>query len=378
MGRLRAFVLVGALASAFSIPVSAPSHAAASAQVHGAIGFLVNYERAKGGPSGIYRMNVDGSGLRQILPNGSVTGGITADGQRQYYWIALANDTVIASADANGHGVRRLSAPKDEDYNPNISADGRVLGFGQGFSPDDHLAIADANGRHVRAVPHASEGTAPSFFPDAKRLAYMRGEDNPLCCAMYTIGVDGRGKRSIANGAAGGWPVVSPDGRMIAFLLVRGRPGTPQFHNEIAVQAAAGGPVRRLTAAGTCVTLPQWSPDGQVLFFGQCARQGNTVKFGSDTVAEIAPDGTGLQVLARHLNSSAGLIPIPGPRVAPTATPGPSASASPAHSAAPAASSPAASSKNDDGSSRTGPLIAAIALVTIVAAGSGVAFLRWR
>ena len=58
-------------------------------------------------------MQVDGSGLRQILPKGTQTGQVSPDGKRLYYWQVSASNghTSIASSDLTGQHIVRLSSP---------------------------------------------------------------------------------------------------------------------------------------------------------------------------------------------------------------------------------------------------------------------------
>src|SRR4051812_18437805 len=364
ISRVVAAVGLAAVACMFGAGGTAAS-AAPPGEVHGAIGFIFNYERVPNADLVVEKAQTDGSGMRQILPKGAQTGGISPDGKRFYFWQVSVSSghTNIASSDVNGRQIKRL--PPADTYNVNIAPNNKTLGFGQGFSPHDHLAFSDVTGRHVRAIPNTPAGTAPSFFPDSRHLAYMRGVPG-VCCRMYVIGIDGRGKRPLAGGALGGWPAVSPDGRLIAMKLARGTPDTPSFRTEVAVQPAGGGAVRHLTAAGTCGTPPSWSPDGAVLFISRCVRQSNGhPKPGSWSIAEIAPDGTGMRILASHLNAVDGLVPIPGPRAAVQSHPAVTPTAAPTSGPTATATTAPSASSGDDSSSRAGPIAAAAVLVAV-------------
>jgi Tol biopolymer transport system component len=75
-------------------------------------------------------------------------------------------------------------------------------------------------------------------------------------------------------------PVVSPDGRQVAFDL----------YGVLWVVGVEGGPARRLTDEFGDVGLPDWSPDGKTIYF-QSYRTGNF------QIWSIGADGTGLKQL---------------------------------------------------------------------------------
>jgi tricorn protease len=55
-------------------------------------------------------------------------------------------------------------------------------------------------------------------------------------------------------------PVMSPDGRWIAFV------GRDEQHPEVYLMPAAGGPARRMTWLGSDVIVRGWTPEGRILF----------------------------------------------------------------------------------------------------------------
>src|SRR4029079_12296192 len=55
-------------------------------------------------------------------------------------------------------------------------------------------------------------------------------------------------------------PVLSPDGRWLAFV------GRDEQHPEVYLMPAEGGPARRMTWLGPDVIVRGWTPDGRILF----------------------------------------------------------------------------------------------------------------
>jgi Tol biopolymer transport system component len=114
----------------------------------------------------------------------------------------------------------------------------------------------NARGHHVRTLTTGYWDDSPSWSPDGKRLAFVRGNrfDDP-CPKVYTVRADGRALKQITNGCDDG-VVWSPDGTGLAI----GR----SVHNRdtLVVIPAGGGPARRITggSAGYGMASLNWQP----------------------------------------------------------------------------------------------------------------------
>ena len=166
----------------------------------------------------------------------------------------------------NADGTGRRSLYSGRARRPVWSPDGSRLAFvAETDTNVASLRIADVATGEVRVlVPGGVQASwAPSWSPDGTQLAYTEG----TAVDVAAIGGDGNGHRLVASGpgfdAAPAW---SPDGTQIAFL--HAAPGAvPALH----LVAAAGGPLRRLTATeiayGFQPPAPAWSPDGTRIAF---------------------------------------------------------------------------------------------------------------
>ena len=128
----------------------------------------------------------------------------------------------------------------------------------------------------------------PQWSPDGTRIAFRSTRESKS--QIYIIPVDGGEARTLTDmpQGVGGGPVLSPDGRYIAFTAgpqVEPRdPSKPyritrhvyRFNGlgymdeavqDIYVTAVAGGEPQRLTNDGCHNTRPQWSPDGDGLLY---------------------------------------------------------------------------------------------------------------
>jgi Tol biopolymer transport system component len=172
---------------------------------------------------GLYVVNSDGSGLRNLTPK-------------------------LVAGRGPGHG------PASD---PAWSPDGRKLSFvrldtGRARSP---VYVVNADGSGLRNLTPKPVGTyaAPAWSPDGQKLAFVSDRDgNP---EIYVMNANGSGQRNLTrNPAFDGDPAWSPDGRWIAFRSTRD--GNP----EIYVMNADGSGQRNLTRSPANEGSFAWSP----------------------------------------------------------------------------------------------------------------------
>jgi dipeptidyl aminopeptidase/acylaminoacyl peptidase len=114
-------------------------------------------------------------------------------------------------------------------------------------------------------IPWVSD---PQLSPDGRQLLYVQSDAdwaaNQRVDHVWRINLDATGLVQLTNGPNGeSSPRVSPDGKTVAFLAVRGA-GQPQ---QIFVLGGAGGEARRLTNHPTAVSSIEWGPDGDSIYF---------------------------------------------------------------------------------------------------------------
>jgi Tol biopolymer transport system component len=178
-------------------------------------------------------------------------------------------DYEIFVMNADGSGVRQLTANALDDETPSWSPDGHKLVFQRDFNPiaeqvDYDLFTMHADGTHQRNLtssPGVNEQEA-DWSPNDRRIAFASDRDGDF--ELYTMRPDGSRVRQLTNnqGPDDRNPAWSPDGRRIAFDSNRDGP-----EGEIYTMRAHGSGQTRLTFDQAGSYLPAWSPDGRLIAF---------------------------------------------------------------------------------------------------------------
>ena len=158
-----------------------------------------------------------------------------------------------------------------------------------------------------------------SFSPDGSVLAASRDQGESR--SVVALRLDGSGETVLAQNAAD--PVYSPDGTRLAMITL-GKPRTigdiGEFltfsPTELAVAAADGSGLTKLTQTRNLELTPSWDPSGQRLaytLFAPVLDETTVIGIG-DSIMEINADGTcKTKVLSVPKASLYGPVWQPGP-----------------------------------------------------------------
>lgn len=224
----------------------------------------------------------------------------------------------IYRAAADGSNLRKLPHTRDA-FKPVLSPDGRRLAFAVLRQRQQQLP----NGREVTTFAGAATwllrlgGGSPrrltpwrnglyeypsSFSPDGRTLGISLTQQPSAGKSSHSaLALQLKGKRTRVIAKNAGSPVFSPDGTRVALLLM-GKPRTVSSHgskttitpSDLAVAAADGSGLVRLTHTGALELQPSWDPSGQRLAYIEqraSARRADVTGVG-DAIMEINADGS--------------------------------------------------------------------------------------
>jgi TolB protein len=288
-------------------------------------GLIFQSTRGELGCDQIFRMEVDGQGVRQV----SVGEGRTTCGYIQV-------DGSILYASTHGHGPGCLAAPdhsqgyvwpiypemdlwradadggnaqvllQTEGYEAEATVcpkDGRVV-FTSTMHGDLDLYVMDADGQNLRQLTDTPGYDGGAFFsPDCSQIVWRASRPTgaaladyqrllgqhlvrPTALEIYVMRADGSEVRQVTkNGAANFAPYMHPDNRRIIFSSNMDDPKGRDF--DLYLIHVDGTGLERITRNPTFDAFPMFSHDGKRLVFASNranARHGETNIFIADWV----------------------------------------------------------------------------------------------
>ncbi len=297
-------------------------------------GLSLFFHSKREGKWGIWRINLDGSGLERLTPADvdAYTPSAAADGKRLVAAIDRGGNRQVVVIDLASHSVTDLTDIATDHWNPVIAPDGRSVVY--------HMATPHAPIPNVElwAAPPGSSlqmlrvaGAFPAFSPDGRRIALTgggfaqldvmnndgtgrttlhKGPSRALFSVSWahhgdriafshgavfqgpggtvdiaTLHPDGTGYTEATHDSGNdGFPAFSPDGTEIVFRSGRG--GSKNLY----IMGHDGANVRRLTEGKWTDTMCDWSPTGEWIAFA-------SDRDGDFEVWLTHPDGTGLRKL---------------------------------------------------------------------------------
>ena len=124
--------------------------------------------------SGIYVMNVDGSGLVRIADRGA-SPAWSPDGKQIAFNSQRDGNPEIYVMDADGRNVVRLTFNDAADQRPAWSPAGRKIAFHSDRNGDQDIYVMNADGSNaVRLTSTPGEDAHPTWSPDGRRIAFHR------------------------------------------------------------------------------------------------------------------------------------------------------------------------------------------------------------
>ncbi len=161
----------------------------------------------------------------------------------------------------------------------------------------DLFSISPHGGAPRRLTATAAAETNPVVSPDGRRVAFNRYRPGPAFPDLYTMRVGGGGLHRVSVNAVS--PSWSPDGRRLAFVGLCWHGGmvergvftaTPEGSDRRRIAHTTTPSFRSITAAST----PSWSPDGRRIAYIEVSGVGSSER---EAITVASADGTAARQL---------------------------------------------------------------------------------
>ena len=183
----------------------------------------------------------------------------------------------IFTVTPSGDGAQRITSGPADDSFPAFSPARDEIVF-QRVKPSGarKLFLVTPSGKGVHPIPHTLHAGAPSWSPDATRIAFASSTGG-----IVTVGPGGGSPKQLTEAHGDATPAWSPDSAHIVFAR----------RGQLWLMRGDGSHLRKLTAHGT---EPAWSPNGEHIAFVRETADGNRDLF------SMNPDGTHVERLATN------------------------------------------------------------------------------
>lgn len=237
--------------------------------------------------SDLYVVRADGTGTRRLTSAPLIDGtpiDFTSDGRTVTFHTNRDGNLEIYTINADGSGERRVTHEPAGDAGASRIPDGRIV-FGSDRNGTRQLYVMNADGSGVGVLPGTQRGDwFPVVSPDGRRIAFVRGPEGNR--DLWVMGMDGTGRRAlVTDDGEQFWPTWSPDGSMIAY---ENADGTVRI-------VGLDGRRRKLPVGDRPARQPDWSPDGRWIAF-----------MSRGDIFVVRPDGTGLRRVVDDLAADVG------------------------------------------------------------------------
>jgi hypothetical protein len=135
-------------------------------------GGFIAYDTCENNKCGIFRINPDGGGKRQLTSDSGGGAAVSPDGGKIAYWSREDGDFEIYVINADGSGKKQLTDSVGNDALPSWTPDGRYIYYlsdqeGKGWA----VMVMNPNGSNPRKVIGANAGTDPARGWEYQRIA---------------------------------------------------------------------------------------------------------------------------------------------------------------------------------------------------------------
>ena len=126
-------------------------------------GGFIAYDTCENNKCGVFRINPDGKGKRQLTSDGGGGAAVSPDGKKIAHWSQADGDFEIYVINADGSGKKQLTKNSGNDALPTWSPDGKYIYYlsdqnGKGWA----VMVMNADGSNPRKIIATSAGADPA------------------------------------------------------------------------------------------------------------------------------------------------------------------------------------------------------------------------
>lgn len=204
---------------------------------------------------------------RQVTHSITLDPSLAPDGRRMVYIAEVAGVQQLFTSGVDGGDVRQITHEAFDHEDPAWSPDGRKIAYVSDADGGQVITLMNPDGTGAQALsPRSVHAIHPSWAPDSASVLYCTTDDldpprkneSDIFRLVLSTGV----LTTVITGGINTFPVLSPDGRHLAFRKIID--GT---NSEIFLADADGGNLRNLTRSPAFDGWPAWSPDGARIAF---------------------------------------------------------------------------------------------------------------
>jgi hypothetical protein len=251
---------------------------------------------------GLFTINADGSGLKQIAVGRAYNSAWSPDGKQIAFLSWIRGDIYIVNID--GSNKRRVTTIDSIEKGLSFSPDGAKIAFCSNHEGNYEIYVVNIDGSNLVRITHNDSPNSPgspAWSPDGKIIAYVFWDNDNFENEIFTVNADGSNNTRLTIGVNPDPDIRwSPDGNRLVFS----RLDPKTWYREICVMDSDGSNLRTLNTPADLDYWPSWSPDGTKIVFSTIYGGRDYSDGGKDAIFIMDADGSNRSMLISVLDQN--------------------------------------------------------------------------